>query len=179
MQLVFLYGAPATGKYTIGCELAALTGYELYHNHLVVDELLKQHAFGTPDFVRLRDQRWREYFTRAAAAQPPGIIFTFNPENTVPQAFIDWLFHDLTTHDVHICAVELIAPEAVIEERIAAKSRQQFGKLTNLALYRQLRATGAFTSPIIPQTDWRIDTEQLLPQEAAVKIAHWLDPRSE
>lgn len=61
MRLLFLHGPPATGKYTVGRELAALTGWELYHNHLVVDEVLARHAFGTPGFVAERDQRWRAH----------------------------------------------------------------------------------------------------------------------
>src|SRR5205823_10099084 len=34
VQLVFLYGPPGVGKYTIGVELAARTGFRLLHNHL-------------------------------------------------------------------------------------------------------------------------------------------------
>ncbi len=37
MQLVFLYGPPGVGKYTIGLELAARTGFRLLHNHLTVN----------------------------------------------------------------------------------------------------------------------------------------------
>ena len=33
MNLIFIYGPPATGKLTIATELAALTGYTLFHNH--------------------------------------------------------------------------------------------------------------------------------------------------
>jgi hypothetical protein len=33
VQLVFLYGPPGVGKYTIGVELAARTGFRLLHNH--------------------------------------------------------------------------------------------------------------------------------------------------
>jgi hypothetical protein len=40
MKLTFIYGLPATGKLTIAVELAAMTGYKLFHNHLVVDLLL-------------------------------------------------------------------------------------------------------------------------------------------
>jgi len=35
MNLVFLYGPPAAGKYTIGRELASLTGLALFHNILL------------------------------------------------------------------------------------------------------------------------------------------------
>ena len=37
MQLVFIHGAPAVGKLTVARELAALTGFRLFHNHLTVD----------------------------------------------------------------------------------------------------------------------------------------------
>ena len=37
MKLVFLYGPPAVGKFTVAKELAALTGFKLFHNHLTVD----------------------------------------------------------------------------------------------------------------------------------------------
>jgi len=171
MNLVFLHGPPATGKYTVGRELAALTGYALYHNHLVVDEVLQQHAFGTPGFVAERDRRWREHFTQAAQEQPPGLIFTFNPENSVPQAFIDWLFAGLTAAGVVLLSVELAASEAVIESRLASKQRQSFRKLTDLELYRRLRAEGSFLTPAIPRTDLRVDTEKHEPAIAAREIA--------
>jgi hypothetical protein len=171
MNLIFLYGQPATGKYTVGRELAALTDYPLYHNHLVVDEVLKQHAFGTPGFVAERDRRWREHFTRQAREQARGLIFTFTPENSVPPAFIDWLFHGLTATGVKLLSIELAASEAAIESRLASQQRQGFRKLTDLALYRQLRTTGSFLTPIIPRTDLPIDTEKQTPVEAARLIA--------
>ena len=41
MKLIFIYGLPATGKLTVAVELAAMTGYKLFHNHLVVDLLCR------------------------------------------------------------------------------------------------------------------------------------------
>lgn len=167
MNLVLMHGAPATGKYTVGRELAALTGYLLYHNHLVVDEVLQRHAFGSPEFVNLRDRLWRDYFTQAAASGCEDIIFTFSPENTVPQEFIDWLFGEYPAAGVRLLSVELTASEPVIERRLADKSRFDFKKLTGPELYRELRATGTFASPVIPRTDLRIDTEKVGPTDAA------------
>ncbi len=167
MKLVFLHGPAAAGKFTVGRELAALTGFEFYHNHLVVDEVLKEHAFGTPGFVAGRDRRWREHFT-AAAATDRKLIFTFNPENSVPQAFIDWLF---ALPGVTLLAVELKLSEAAIEARLATDQRKGFRKLTDLALYRQLRDSGVFATPVIPRTDLAIDTEHTSPAEASARIA--------
>lgn len=171
MHLIFIHGAPATGKYTVARELAALTGHELYHNHLVVDEVLKTHAFGTPGFVAERDRRWREHFTAAADDRDRKLIFTFNPENTVPQAFIDWVFTDLPRRGAKLFTVQLTASEAAIEARLNSKQRQGFRKLTDLELYRRLRDSGSFATPVLPPADLALDTAKLTPVEASKLIA--------
>jgi len=168
--LLFLHGPAAAGKYTVARELAALTGFELYHNHLVVDEVLRQHPFGTPGFVTLRDRRWREFFARFPAPGRDRIIFTFNPENTVPPAFIDWLFAEMPRREVKLHSIALTASETVIEGRIGSPQRRQFKKLADVALYRQLRDSGAFAAPAIPRTDLRIDTGPNPPVESARAI---------
>lgn len=171
MHLVFLYGAPATGKYTVGRELAALTGYELFHNHVVVDAVLQRHAFGTPEFVAERDAGWRAHLSRAVERRPPGLISTFNPENTVPTTFVDWLFNELAANDgVALHSVKLHASDAEIADRLNTAQRRQFHKLTDVRLYAQLRADGAFDSPRIPRTDLRLDTGRMTAPEAARRI---------
>jgi hypothetical protein len=167
--LAFIHGAPATGKYTIGRELAALTGFELYHNHLVVDDVLKRHAFGTPGFVAERDRAWRTHLATAAPDPARRLIFTFNPEDSVPQDFIDWLFAGLPGTTLHSVGLDLA--EASIEARLASAQRQSFRKLTDLDLYRQLRARGTFARPRIPRTDLAIDTGEMSPPDAAARIA--------
>lgn len=171
MILVFIHGAPATGKYTIGRELAALTGFELYHNHLVVDDVLQRHAFGTPGFVAERDRAWRLHLGAAAADPARRLIFTFNPENTVPQAFIDWLFHEIPARGGHLHSVALKLSEEAIESRLASEQRRGFRKLTDHALYRKLRDAGAFAKPLIPRTDLVLDGEDLSARDAATRIA--------
>ena len=171
MILVFLHGPPAVGKYTVACELATLTGAELYHNHLVVDEVMKTHAFGTPGFVAERDRQWRAFFMQYPAPGREYIIFTFNPENTVPQAFIDWLFAEMRRRGIRLLSVEVTASETNIESRLGSAQRRQFRKLTDLALYRQLRDSGTFATPVIPGTHLRVDTDRMTPADAARQIA--------
>src|SRR5476651_1724683 len=95
MKLVFLHGPPAAGKLTVARELAALTGLRLFHNHLTVNLALAVYDFGTLGFVALREQIWLAVFRRALADRLPGLIFTFNPEDSVPQRFIDELFAEV------------------------------------------------------------------------------------
>lgn len=161
MHLVFLHGAPATGKYTVGRELAALTGFELYHNHLAVDAVLEHHAFGTPEFVAERDRLWRTHLAAAPGRGLRGLIFTFNPENSVPQAFVEWLFRELGGDPaVQLHSVELRATDAEILTRLGSAPRRGFRKLTDPVLYARLRDAGAFRHPAIPRTDLSIDTER-------------------
>jgi hypothetical protein len=176
MKIILLHGRPATGKYTVGRELAALTGYRLFHNHLVVDALLAVYDFGSPGFVALREEIWRSVFTRAAADGPAGLIFTFSPENTVRQEFVDWLFTGLPRERAAIFSVALSATEAEIELRIDGASRRGSGKLTDPDLYRRLRREGAFNSPVMPRTDLTVDTGTKTAAESARLIFRALGP---
>jgi len=72
---------------------------------------------------------------------------------------------------VKFTSVEITASEAELERRLGSTQRQQFKKLTDVALYRQLRDRGVFTSPLIPRTDLRIDTGTIASAEAAAQIA--------
>ena len=175
MTFVFIHGPPAVGKLTVARETATRTGYRLLHNHLVVDLALALHDFGTPGFVALREQLWWSTIRHAFAARLPGLIFTFNAENSVPQRFLDELFAEIPSRGGKFVSVGLTAPEAVIEQRLAASSRQQYHKLTDPSLYRKLRAQGVFAEPRVPRTDLLIDTAHAGPAEAAAAIGRFLE----
>jgi hypothetical protein len=51
MNLIFLHGPAAVGKLTVARELAHLTGFGLFHNHLTVDALTAVFDFGTEPFI--------------------------------------------------------------------------------------------------------------------------------
>ncbi len=91
MRLVFLYGPPAAGKLTLGSELAAFTGYRLFHNHLTVNLAREIFDFGSEPFQRLVDQLRLRVFAAAAQSDLPGLIFTEEPESLCFQAGDEWL----------------------------------------------------------------------------------------
>jgi hypothetical protein len=45
--VVFLYGA-AAGKLTVANEIARLTGFKVFHNHLSMDAVLPVFEFASP-----------------------------------------------------------------------------------------------------------------------------------
>ncbi len=170
VKLLLLSGPPAVGKLTVARELAKLTGWRLFHNHLTVDLVLAVYDFGTPGFVALREQIWFAVIRRALLDGLPGLIFTFNPENSVPQRFIDELVAEVVAAGGEVIPVHLTASETEIERRLGAGSRHTMQKLVDLPLYRQLRDSGVFATPIVPRPLLVIDTESATPVEAATQI---------
>lgn len=66
MQLVFLYGAPGVGKHTIGTELAARTGFRLFHNHLTVNLVSAVFERDSEIWLRVPRSVRRDMLTEAA-----------------------------------------------------------------------------------------------------------------
>jgi hypothetical protein len=178
MKLIFLYGQPATGKLTVAKELAALTGYKLFHNHLAVDLLLSVFEFGSAPFVQLREEIWLSVFAAACESKIPGLIFTFAPETTVRSEFIPNVIQTLKKHGGELIFVELTCPLDELKHRMAGESRAQYRKLTDLALFEQLHEAGFFSTAHMPAPALSIDTGIHLPAEAAETIVRELKLQS-
>ena len=92
MNLVFIHGPAASGKLTVARELARLTGFGVFHNHLVVDSLTPVFEFGSEPFRRLRELRSpalsRELSSSGAFDYPelPSSGLTIDTEHTGPGA---------------------------------------------------------------------------------------------
>lgn len=170
MKLLLLYGRPAVGKLTVARAVAARTAGRLFHNHLAVNLVLSVFDFGTPAFVELRERIWMDVFRKALAEKVPLLIFTFNPENTVPQRFIDKLFSEIGSGGGEVIPVELTASEAEIESRLGNESRRLERKVLDARMYRELSAAGAFDSPVIPAPRLTVDTGKVAAAEAAERI---------
>jgi chloramphenicol 3-O-phosphotransferase len=170
MRLIFIYGMPATGKLTVAQELAKLTGYRLFHNHLVVDLLLSSLEFGSAQFIRLREKIWLGVFREASRAQIPGLIFTFNPEKTVRAGFVAQAVETVVTEGGRVDFVELVCPLDELRRRMASESRLKYRKLTSLELFDSLEAEGEFNTAHMPRAAVTIDTSIKTAAEAAEQI---------
>lgn len=175
MKLIFLYGLPATGKFTIGEELARHTGYKLFHNHLAAEPLLSVFEFGTPPFVELRETIWLSIIERAALAHISGIIFTFVPEYSVRPQFIPNLVQLAVRTHIDILTIELTCPVEVIRQRLDNPSRRPFQKLNSIELFDALQSSGALTSALTPKADLTLDTSLISAPEAAKRILELFD----
>ena len=174
MKLIFLYGLPATGKLTVARELAAITGYKLFHNHLAVDLLLPVFPFGSASFIELREQIWLSVFDHACRGQVPGLIFTFAPEKTVRPDFIRRMLTVIARNHSQAVFIELVCPLAELKRRIVDPSRRQYGKLASVPLFDKLMLDGVFDGFPMPEPALSVDTSRCKPRESATLIARLL-----
>jgi hypothetical protein len=169
MNLIFIHGAPAVGKLTVARELASLTGFRLFHNHLTVDLLCAVFEFGSEPFVNLREQIWLSVF-REAAQQKVSLIFTFNPEATVRERFIQDVIETVESVGGKVIFVELYCSSEEAERRLDSPSRSQFGKLRSVEQFKELKQAGAFEFARLPATGASFDTTHRSPRKTAELI---------
>jgi len=174
VQLIFIYGMPASGKLTVAQELKIITGFPVFHNHLVVDLLTSMFEFGSEPFVALREQMWLAVFEQAARAGLPGLIFTFAPEGTVRPGFVAAAVETVERAGGTVDFVELVCPVEEIKRRLDHPARKKFGKLTSHALFDELKAAGALDALKMPEAKVRVDTSAASPARAALEIARGL-----
>ena len=172
MKLVFLHGAPAVGKLTVARELASLTDFRLFHNHLTVDLVSSLFPFGSEPFVLLRETIWLAAF-REAAQRNVSLIFTFNPERTVRERFIQDTIDAVAAAGGRVLFVELTCAEDELERRLEDASRLEFGKLASVEQYRSLKDAGAFRFPK-PPNEISVDTTNQAPAVSARAISEYI-----
>jgi len=172
MKLVYIHGAPAVGKLTVARELARLTGFRLFHNHLTVDLVSSLFDFGSEPFIRLREQIWLAAFAEAARDNV-SLIFSFNPERTVRERFIQNTLDVVGSAGGGVAFVELTCAEDELERRIEDASRKDFGKLASVEQYRTLKDAGAFHFPKLPN-GVSLDTTNQLPADSARLISEYV-----
>ena len=173
MKLVFIFGPAASGKLTVARELSALTGLPLFHNQLVVDAVMAVFPFGSPQFIRLREQMWMAMFEEAAKARR-SLIFTFAPEPSVPEDFPTRVRKLVAGHGGEVSFVRLEVARDIQEARIGDDSRRKFGKLVSLDLLRELRPAFEACEARMPPAAATIDTGMASPRESALRIAETL-----
>lgn len=151
-----------------------MTGFRLLHNHAVVDLVTALFPFGSPPFVAMREKLWLDAVDAVLAADLPGLILTFAPERTVRDEFLPALTERVRSGGGIVRFVELRCSPSALESRLTDPSRERFGKLRDVALYRELDRSGVFDGPVMPEAELVIETDAIEPADAARRIAQHL-----
>jgi hypothetical protein len=176
MDLLFLHGGAASGKLTTARALHARLGWPVFHNHLVVDLLTEVFPFGSPGFVRLRDQMWLGVFTEAASAGR-SLLFTFAPDATVPAGFAERTRTAVQQGGGRVRFVRLTVSSAEQERRLVAPRRAEFHKLRDVSQLRSLQDAGRPVEQ--PPVDLEVDTGVSPPEQTAAAVIERFGLRAE
>ena len=180
MKLLILIGNSAVGKMTVGQELAKITPFRLFHNHMMIEPVLEVFGQFRGDIIqKLRHVIFEEF----AKTDNYGLVFTFMWAFDMPS---DWEYlervkkiFNLPEEDIYY--VELIAPQEVrlqrncTENRLKNKASKRDIDASNARLirddqnYRCESLPGEITFP----NYLRLETADLSAADAAAKIKEY------
>ncbi len=169
MKLIFLYGAPAVGKLTVAQELAKLTGFRVFHNHLTIDCIEPVFDFGTPSFSRLINLIRLETVAEAARAHV-NLIFTYCYAKDFDDAHVAEFAKTIEANGGEICFVLLTCERGELERRVLEESRKQYSKAQNTEILGEILGKYDLSSPVPQRESLLIDNTNLSAAETAQKI---------
>jgi predicted kinase len=179
MKLILLYGPPAVGKLTIAQEIARLTGFKVFHNHLTVNLVAAILPRGTPAYRQLLWDIRYAVFAEAARAHIEGLLFTMVYRRD-QDPYIARCVEIVEQCGGSVCFVHLYCHEETVRQRVVREDRKQHGKITSVELLNELLRHWEPRSTFEAATQWdslSLNTDVLRPVEAAQQvIAHYRLP---
>lgn len=168
MKLIIIHGPPAAGKLTVGTEIARLTDYKLFHNHISIDCVKTVFEFGTPvfwdviGFVRIGT-------IAEAARHQIDMIHTFCYEFGVDDDHFLKLIAAAEDNGGEVHLVLLRCDKSERKNRIGNESRVKIGKLTDPASFDRKQPI-ELSTPLPGRETLIIDTTRKPPDETAFEI---------
>ncbi len=141
MKFILIFGPPAVGKMSVGRELAKITGFRLFHNHMTIELVAPFFDFGTKPFNRLVTLYRREMLKEVSKSKLPGVIFTFvwALDLKADTKYIDALLIPFKNAKIPVYYVEL---EANLTERIRRNRTEE--RLEHKPTKRNLKRSEKF-----------------------------------
>ncbi len=171
MNLIVIYGPPATGKLTVAREIEKMTGIKIFDNHATVDLALRLFKFRSPAFndtvngIRMK-------MIEGAAKEGIDLIFTTT-----------WLTGDYSNaHELDdavgryggkVCYVYLTASRDELLRRVEGESRKNFGKIKDRATLEEFLRTHEVPAKAPIPGSHHIDTTKQSPSQTAQDVVRY------
>ncbi len=171
MKLIFLYGAPASGKFTVAKLLADRLGYKLFHNHVSIDVAKIIFEFGQPGFFDLSDNIRVAVFEEAAKQNVSGIVFTFvykqdEANDKLVRRFID----AIEKYNGEIQFIQIYCDKKVLAKRVSSEQRKEMRKLVSPEELQKIMEGAEFQAEIPNVSSIKIDNTNLSIEETVDKV---------
>jgi len=170
MRLIFIYGPPASGKLTVATELAKLTEFKLFHNHVSIQFVRSIFEFGTKTIWRLTG-KYRLEMIKEAAKEGIDTIFTFVYSKGEDDRFVRDVLKSVRSHRGQVCFVRLYCDHEELVRRVKASARRRMGKVGTEKMLSDLFRRHNLDLEIPFQRSVSIDTTNRTPRNVAKSIA--------
>ena len=173
MNLIFIYGAPATGKLTVAEELAKATGYKVFKNHTFVSCIADVFPFADKSFDELRSnltRRLRLEVLKEAARAGVDTITTFGMSGSRYFDFFNELKSEIEGLEGKIFFVQLVASKDALMHRVEEESRKG-NKIDSKEFLNDLLAKHPDVFDKFPGVEHlTVENTNLSPEDGAQKI---------
>ena len=170
MKLIYIYGPPAVGKLTVARELAKLTDYKVFHNHLTSDLVESVFDRGTKTFTRLNIKYRYEIIGTAAQENIKGLIVTFVYAQPDDDKYIEKIVNKVKKHKGQVYFVQLICDVATLKKRLKHPARKEFAKLKRVKPFKEILNQYKLFESVPYDNNLIINNTKLSPKKAAQKI---------
>jgi len=170
VKLIFIYGPPAVGKLTVATDLAKLTGFKLFDNHVSIDFVKSVFEYGTRRYWKLIE-KYRLSMFKEAAKDGVNTIFTFVYDKATDDPFVRKTIQTISKEGGSVCFVQLFCDEEEIARRVRSKGRRKAGKISTKKLLASVLKRHSLGSEVPFQTSLRIDTTHMRAKKSAEIIA--------
>lgn len=171
MKIVFIYGPPASGKLTVAKELSKMTGFKIFHNHLIND--LVDVAYDLEDdekeFWKLVN-KYKKEILDLACKNNRNLILTFCFVKGMDDKYLKELINIIKKHNGKISFVHLVPEHKELFKRIVCESRKNYGKLKHSGKLKKVLKKHDFYTSVEYKPNLIIDNTKLSPKKVALKI---------
>ncbi|HVZ11542.1 MAG TPA: AAA family ATPase [Patescibacteria group bacterium] len=172
MNLVLLYGPPAVGKLTVSAELSKITGYKIFHNHMMLNPLSEIFGYDS-NSRKILEKEFRTRIVEEAINSDINLIVTgvIIKQNLV---FYTNLIKKVGNGRGNLFLVQLTAPMQTLEDRVLNTTRKQNHKIDIVGRLKEFQNEypemyDKFTETV----HLKLDTSKESPINAARKISKY------
>lgn len=174
MNLVFIYGPPASGKTTIGRILAHKTKYDFFYNHATTSAARaifpdRHNPLYAEKYSDLLKELRLAGITAAVNANL-SIIFTLAYSGDVDNNFVAKITRNVTKGGGKTHFVQLHAPDTTLSQRVNDPTRRRLGKVINPTHLATLLASRDLRAHVPYDDILHIDTSTCTPEQSAQTI---------
>jgi len=170
MKLLFIYGPPAVGKFTVAKHISKITGYRIFHNNLTINFVGSIFEFGTKIFYKLSADFRLKMIEESAKANIKGLIFTFCYSNPEDDMFIEKVIKKVKKYKGEVCLVHIHCDKNKLFERVKNLNRKKYNKITTVKSLKESLNKWNYFSPTSIRKSLSIDNTNLSPEIVASKI---------